>query len=225
MTDPSNDFDWQRFESYQSAYRAGEPPPWDTGIVPPEVRALVDGPDARPPGRALDVGCGTGVSAVYLAAHGWQVTGVDFVPEAVARARARAAAAGLDEGRVRFQQSSVVAPDFLIGHPPVSLWLDIGCMHTFQREALSIYASHAARLVVPGGGLRLYAWRQFLRDGQWAGLDPAAVEALFAPDFVLEDLMLSDDTAVEGRPSAWYWLRRLTGDGASLTGRKAAAPG
>jgi methylase of polypeptide subunit release factors len=52
--------------------------------------ALVEGPAAPPPGRALDLGCGTGMDSVYLALHGWDVTGVDQVPRAMALAHHRA---------------------------------------------------------------------------------------------------------------------------------------
>ncbi len=200
-----------RYQRYQAAYCAAEPPPWDSGIVPPEVRALVEGGNRLPPGRALDVGCGTGVSAVYLAAHGWQVTGVDWIEEALARARLRARESGLAAGQVRFLRANVVSPDFLPDHPPVSLWLDVGCMHTFPADELLLYARHASRLVVPGGTLKLYAWRRHERDGAVTGLEPEAVRALLAPAFTLVEAALSQDTADGVRPSAWYTLRRLPG--------------
>jgi 2-polyprenyl-3-methyl-5-hydroxy-6-metoxy-1,4-benzoquinol methylase len=48
------------------------------------------------PGRALDAGCGHGADALWLAAHGWQVTAVDFSAAALAHARSMAEAAGAD---------------------------------------------------------------------------------------------------------------------------------
>lgn len=49
------------------------------------------------PGTALDAGCGTGAEAVWLAANGWQVTGADISDTALARAAARADAAGVSD--------------------------------------------------------------------------------------------------------------------------------
>ncbi|MGV8851562.1 MAG: class I SAM-dependent methyltransferase [Rhodoglobus sp.] len=54
------------------------------------------------PGRALDLGCGEGGDALWLAQHGWQVTGVDISETAIERARATARAQGLSEDRARF---------------------------------------------------------------------------------------------------------------------------
>lgn len=49
-----------------------------------------------PPGRALDVGCGEGADAVWLAQHGWSVTGLDVSTVAVERAAAHARDAGVE---------------------------------------------------------------------------------------------------------------------------------
>jgi SAM-dependent methyltransferase len=50
---------------------------------------------ALAPGTALDAGCGAGAEALWLASHGWDVTGADLSAEALARAAERAAEAGL----------------------------------------------------------------------------------------------------------------------------------
>jgi 2-polyprenyl-3-methyl-5-hydroxy-6-metoxy-1,4-benzoquinol methylase len=79
----------ERFVShdrFQQAYQSGDLP-WDTNISPPELVEVVEGLRALPAGRALDLGCGTGTNSLYLARHGWKVTGIDFVAAAIERAR------------------------------------------------------------------------------------------------------------------------------------------
>ncbi len=197
-----------RYDHFADFYEGDEPPPWDSGIVPPEVRALVEGENPLTPGRALDIGCGTGVSSVYLAAHGWQVTGVDWVEAALTRARERAREAGLNDEQVRFLQASVESPGFLPDHPPVTLWLDVGCLHSLPPESRPIYARHAARLTAPGGMAVMYVWRRHQREDGEAGLDPDEVAAMLALAFTLEKMTLSREATDTSRPSAWYWLRR-----------------
>lgn len=60
-------------------------------------RVLADVAAPLEPGRALDLGCGEGGDAVWLAQRGWTVTGIDLSPTALARGRAAAAAIGVDE--------------------------------------------------------------------------------------------------------------------------------
>ncbi len=45
---------------------------WDTGISPGELANFLD---THPPGRALDLGCGTGTNAIAIANHGWEMVG------------------------------------------------------------------------------------------------------------------------------------------------------
>jgi SAM-dependent methyltransferase len=59
-------------------------------------RFLVAEVEGLAPGRALDVACGSGRNAVWLAARGWQVTGVDFSGVALEQARGLAAERGVD---------------------------------------------------------------------------------------------------------------------------------
>lgn len=89
---------------FKTMYRFGFTP-WDGHPIAKSLRNLIEGDDALPVGTALDVGCGTGDNSIYLAKHGWRVTGVDYVPKAVDKARAKAVAENVD---VRFEQANVI---------------------------------------------------------------------------------------------------------------------
>jgi SAM-dependent methyltransferase len=110
---------------FELRYLLGRPP-WDTGITPPEVLAFLE---RTPPGRALDLGCGTGTNAVELARRGWEVTAIDFSHRAVAAARQRAAAARLP---VDVRQGDV--SDLRGVQGPFDLVLDIGCSTPCRRK-------------------------------------------------------------------------------------------
>src|SRR6266852_4951120 len=77
---------------FRAAYLVGFKP-WDSGVPPPQLVAVVEGSDALLPQKALDLGCGTGTNSIYMARHGWDVTGIDFVPRAVSVAKRKAAEA------------------------------------------------------------------------------------------------------------------------------------
>ena len=174
--------------------------PWDTGVTPPEVVAVIERGDLAP-GRALDLGCGTGTNCIYLARHGWQAVGVDFSVLAIRRARRKARRAGLD---CRFYRADVTDLGFL--DDPFDLALDIGCLHSMPLERRARYAAGLARLVQPGGTYMLYAFTP-RPDRPTRGLAPAEVRRLFAPAFAVERQEGGDDPT--GPRSAWYWLRRL----------------
>lgn len=103
-------------------------PPWETGHPSTELqRVVAEEKVAR--GRALDIGCGSGINAVWLAQQGFDVVGIDFSTIAIERARARARAAGV---RVDFREADIGAAPDLGG--PFRFFLDRGCYHVFRRD-------------------------------------------------------------------------------------------
>jgi SAM-dependent methyltransferase len=187
---------WRFWWSYLRGFT-----PWDTGITPPEVVALA----ARlAPGRALDLGCGTGTSSLYLAARGWQIVGVDFVPTAIGQARRKARKAGV---KADFHVADVTRLDWLT--PAFTLALDVGCLHVLSPEGQAAYAHGLARLVAPDGVYLVYAFQPALLANKPIGLAPDALAALFTPHFTVESQILSADTG-SGRPAGWYTLRRTS---------------
>lgn len=129
--------------TWNDHYASAAPPPWDTGTPDPLLVAMIDSGAIRP-GRTLEVGCGTGTNAVFLAERGFDVLGVDISPLAVEAARKRA------KGRCRFETA-----DFLAGVPaggPFGFVFDRGCLHSFDsEEERGRFAKNVAAALVEGG--------------------------------------------------------------------------
>jgi SAM-dependent methyltransferase len=171
--------------------------PWDTQVTPPEVMSFLT---ETPPGRALDLGCGTGTNAVTLCEHGWKVTGVDFSPKAIAAARRKAARKKL---LIDFHVADVADLSFLTG--PFDFVLDVGCLFSLKARDREKYAAGLISMLHQGASYMLYAWLPQIRHGRQVGISFQDVEALFLPDFSLDKTEVGRDG--EGQ-SAWYWLTR-----------------
>src|SRR5260370_25901063 len=156
------------------AYRRGRTR-WDPGIAPPELVSVVEGPQRLAPGRALDLGCGTGTTALYLARHGWQVTGLDFATPAIRRAQAKARAAGPLPGATRFLAADAAKLARMDLGEPFTLLFDQGCLHGIPRERWPGYAAGVARPAPPGATLLLYAFGPRMLGPPPAGITPHRV--------------------------------------------------
>jgi SAM-dependent methyltransferase len=122
------------------------PAPWD--IAGPQ-RPFVTIAD-RITGPVLDAGCGTGEHALFLAARGLRVIGIDFVDEAIRRARAKAAERGL---AVEFLVKDALTLDDW-GERFAGV-IDFGLFHGFSDDDRLRYVRGLARVVEPGGRLFL----------------------------------------------------------------------
>jgi cyclopropane fatty-acyl-phospholipid synthase-like methyltransferase len=171
-------------------------PPWDSGIVPPEVEEFIR---THAPARALDLGCGTGTSSLALARAGWTVTGVDFVPRAIKIAKQKA-------------KKSSVEIDFRVGdvsrlhgvRGPFELALDIGCFHGLADPQKARYLDGLEALLAPGGIWLLYG---FFKPDESPG--PGFVPAdLVRASRLLNLLKRHDGTDKRDRPSAWFWFQK-----------------
>ncbi|MGQ0830337.1 MAG: SAM-dependent methyltransferase [Microthrixaceae bacterium] len=96
-------------------------------------------------GRALDVGCGEGSHAVYLAKQGFSVVALDFVPAALAATRARAAEAGVE---VEVHECDVVDYE---APAPFDVVLDSGCLHHLPAGKAARYRERLDGWLAPGG--------------------------------------------------------------------------
>lgn len=186
-------------------YRIGRTP-WDTGITPPEVIAVIEGEKKLKPGCALDIGCGTGTNSIYLARHGWRVTGIDFAAPAIAAAKRKLRTNPAILDAVTFIQGDATRLDSLPIQGPCDFLLDMGCFHGIPENRRAAYAHGVAKHAAPGALFMLYAFGPREMGGQPAGISPDEVRALFGPLFGVEQVKESSDRG--GMPSAWYWMRR-----------------
>jgi ubiquinone/menaquinone biosynthesis C-methylase UbiE len=122
--------------------------PWDTGRPQPAIVALAEAGKIR--GDVLDVGCGTGENALYLAARGRETWGIDFVPVVIERAKAKAAKRGSDA-------------HFLVGNAlelkklgrQFDTVIDCGLFHTFSDEERPVFAEGLTHVLRAGGLLHV----------------------------------------------------------------------
>ncbi len=175
-------------------------PPWDSGIVPPEVEDYIATHPAagtgQVPPHALDLGCGTGTSSLALARVGWVVTGVDFARGAIRIAKRKAKNV---TGLVEFIVADVTRLPQSLFADPYSLVLDVGCFHGLPPAGRAAYLGQLDRLLVPGGTWLLYGF--FKPDeNPGPGLAQADLEKI---PFKLAKRQDGTDRMI--RPSAWFW--------------------
>jgi cyclopropane fatty-acyl-phospholipid synthase-like methyltransferase len=192
----------QRF-LWDIIYLVGETP-WDTGVTPPELRAVVEGGRVTS-GRALDLGCGTGTNVIYLAQHGFQVVGVDISSRAISRAQRKVQRAGLSQ-QAHVYAGDVTRLDTLPVNGSFDLAFDVGCFHVLDMPGRGRYAAGLASRMKPGGLYLLYAFGPGAQWGKQMGLAPGEAEKLFAPAFNLLHVDHGQDRG--GIGSAWYTLQR-----------------
>jgi SAM-dependent methyltransferase len=142
-------------------------------------RFLVAEVNGLAPGRALDLACGEGRNAVWLATQGWEVTGVDF------------SRAGLDKARHLAQQHQVPVEWILADvttHQPPPPGFDLVAILYLQlpAEPLAAALDNAVRALAPGGTLLLVSHDTTnLTRGYGGPQDPAV---LYSPDDIVMNL-------------------------------------
>jgi SAM-dependent methyltransferase len=140
---------------------------------------LIAETEALRPGRALDVACGAGRNAVWLARREWRVTGVDFSDVALRAARELAASAGVEVEWVEADAVTWIPPRRAYNLVTVMyLQLPAG-----ERRAT---LAHAADAVAPGGTLLVVGHDLLNLTEGWGG--PTQPDVLFTPDDVVAEI-------------------------------------
>ena len=133
-------------EFFDTAY-AGSPP-WEIGRPQEDIVRLYDRDGFK--GNVLDLGCGTGENALFLASKKLHVLGVDRVPEAIDRARAKAAKR---KSKATFEVGDAL--DLPALGRKFDTVLDSGCFHVFSDADRARYVKSLAAVVPPRGTLHI----------------------------------------------------------------------
>jgi 2-polyprenyl-3-methyl-5-hydroxy-6-metoxy-1,4-benzoquinol methylase len=178
----NNHFMNDSVDFYRAAY-AGKTPlgnrlPWEIGGPQPALAAVAD--SRLPAAPVLDIGCGTGTNALYFAAQGYPVTGVDASPEAVERARKRSA-----EGDATAEFAVGDAMDLSAYRGRFGTVIDCGCFHSLPAGQRTAFARQLHLACRPGARAYILANSE---EGRMQVLGrfgahgvPEHVRALFVP--------------------------------------------
>lgn len=157
---------------------------WDLGQPAPPFVSLLASPAAPPPGRMIVLGMGRGHDALLFAQHGFEVTGVDFAPSAIAAAQASATARGLS--LTTLQQDI-----FDLGEPLAGQFdyvLEHTCFCAIALEQRPAYVRLVHQLLKPTGELIALFWAHSMPGGPPFGTTPEEIRSLFTPYFVVDHL-------------------------------------
>jgi 2-polyprenyl-3-methyl-5-hydroxy-6-metoxy-1,4-benzoquinol methylase len=172
-------------------------PIWDTGISPPE---LMDYILHHTPGRALDLGCGTGTNTITLAKNGWQVTGVDFSRRAIHLAERKTKQNNV---RVEYHLGDVTQLKSISGK--FDLILDIGCFHSLPSNKRPQYINNIDKLLAQDGTFLIYMFIKENTDTPGPGVSDLDIQSLVRKFKLVER---KDSTERGVRPSAWLTFNR-----------------
>jgi cyclopropane fatty-acyl-phospholipid synthase-like methyltransferase len=164
-------------------------PPWDIGR-PKAPFVAVAGQVTSP---VLDAGCGTGDTSLFFAARSHQVTGIDFVEEAIRRARTKAAERGLS---VEFLiKDAMTLADWDQRFASV---IDSGLFHVYSGDERRRYVQGLAHVLQPGGRLFLYAFSDEETAVPGSGVSRQDLYDTFADGWEIESVESVEES---GRPA------------------------
>ena len=163
--------------SWEDAYKTR--PPWDIGRPQPAFVELVQAGELNK-GRVLDVGCGTGENALYLADRGFSVVGVDLSSRAIDAAKTKGSERKL---KVDFRLANALSLDFKNAYFDNAI--DSGLFHTFNDNDRVVFAREIARVLKIDGRYFMLCFSD-KEPTSWGGprrVSREEIEATFSPLF------------------------------------------
>ncbi|MBK6316735.1 MAG: class I SAM-dependent methyltransferase [Blastocatellia bacterium] len=181
--------------------------PWLDRDVSADIVQAVDGGWFAAGSPAIDVGCGRGDVAAWLASRGFPTVGVDIAPSAIALARKTH---GEVPGQLEFVAADVCAeplPDRRFG-----VFIDRGCFHQLDTRDRESFARNVAIAAAPGARFLLFV--KAFRDGVPIG-DPderdrrtREVEDVFAGSFTIDRIRETHLDRFATLPGLVFWMTR-----------------
>ena len=163
---------------------------WNLGFPAPPFVSLLASTDAPQPGKLAVIGCGKGHDALFFAELGFEVTGFDFAPSAIAEATATAKAKGIS---ARFVRQNIFALDkeFVGSFDYV---LEHTCFCAIDPNLRSQYVEVVKNLLSTGGKLIALFYTHDRPGGPPFGVKPEEVLEYFAADFELIVFRKAEDS-------------------------------
>lgn len=175
-------------------------PPWDIGRPQPEFVRLAQAGEIV--GSVLDVGCGTGEHAIYLAGLGHEVLGVDGAPRAIEKARLKA--------RERKSTATFTVADALelagLGRQFDTV-IDSGLFHVFSDDERPRFSDSLAQVVRPGGRYIMMCFSE-KQPGDWGPrrVTQAEIRTAFREGWNIQEIRPARFVASIGDGEAQAWL-------------------
>jgi len=166
--------------SWEDAYKTR--PPWDIGRPQPAFVELVQAGELNE-GRVLDVGCGTGENALYLAERGFSVVGVDLSTRAIDAAKTKGSERKL---KVDFRLANALSLDFKNAYFDNAI--DSGLFHTFNDNDRAVFGREIARVLKTDGRYFMLCFSD-KEPTSWGGprrVTREEIEATFSPLFNID---------------------------------------
>ncbi len=174
-------------------YRRTKPPPWDIGKAANELKEVVENGTVKKC-RAVDLCCGTGTDAIFLASKGFDVTAVDISPAALVQAQQKAQQAGVS---VRWVLADVLAPPSM---QSFDFLYDRGCYHVVRNQNREAYLASVDRLSHPASKFLLLAARRDSESVPGIGEGVTEQELLFDFQSLFDVVWLRQNRLEANRP-------------------------